>query len=227
LKKRLDNFLLFFQMYTFTKSQPLPMDVDFMLTDTYELLRRKNDAYKSFSEAAVAVDEMSAREGANDHVEEDEAEDGFNDVRRGTLDNVDGAEDDGAEEEDVGDKDGDDTDESSTAQEGSDSSNSDQDKDEDEDEINAERRSKDPNAMTEDQEDEFNRELAKMMANVGEAGRKAPERKQLDVAVPLVRKAGATSSGVVEDDMEDVAHESDKGMRFTMLTKKGNKQQVS
>lgn len=37
LRKRMDNFLTFFQLYVRTKRQPLPMDVDFMLTDSLEV----------------------------------------------------------------------------------------------------------------------------------------------------------------------------------------------
>jgi regulator of nonsense transcripts 2 len=38
----------------------MPMDVDFMLSDTYEELRPKLELFKTFSEAAAAVDEMMA-----------------------------------------------------------------------------------------------------------------------------------------------------------------------
>jgi regulator of nonsense transcripts 2 len=37
LRKRLDNFVVFFQLYVRVKKQPLPMDVEFMLTDTLEV----------------------------------------------------------------------------------------------------------------------------------------------------------------------------------------------
>lgn len=94
-------------------------------------------------------------------------------------------------------------------------------------------RPKDPNAITQEQEEEFNRELAKMMANTGGEIRKAPERKTglLDVGVPFVRKSNSGSSSRFargEVDEEVIEGESEKkGMMFTLLTKKGNKQQVS
>ncbi|KAG8813394.1 hypothetical protein FRC17_001599 [Serendipita sp. 399] len=56
-KRKLDRFLIFFQLYILTKSD-VPMDVDFMITDTFEQLRPKIVMYKTFEEAAVAVDEM-------------------------------------------------------------------------------------------------------------------------------------------------------------------------
>ncbi|KAI0812376.1 hypothetical protein BC629DRAFT_1472459 [Irpex lacteus] len=55
--KRLDNFLTFFQMYVLCKN-PLPMDVEFMLSDSIEAVRPKAVIFKTFEEAAIAVDEM-------------------------------------------------------------------------------------------------------------------------------------------------------------------------
>ena len=55
--KKLDNFLTFFQLYIHCK-EPLPMDVEFMVNDSFEAVRPKMVLYKSFEEAAVAVDEM-------------------------------------------------------------------------------------------------------------------------------------------------------------------------
>ncbi|TFK84735.1 transcription factor [Polyporus arcularius HHB13444] len=56
--KKLDQFLTFFQLYVHCKQQPLPMDVEFMLSDSLEAVRPKMPLFKSFEEAAVAVDEM-------------------------------------------------------------------------------------------------------------------------------------------------------------------------
>ncbi|KAG9058049.1 hypothetical protein FS842_002010 [Serendipita sp. 407] len=56
-KRKLDRFLTFFQLYILTKTD-IPMDVDFMITDTMEQLRPKLVMYKTFEEAAAAVDEM-------------------------------------------------------------------------------------------------------------------------------------------------------------------------
>ena len=61
LRKKMDNFLTFFQMYAKTKRQPAPMDIDFMLSDTFETLRPKFVQYAGFEEAAKAVDDMFAK----------------------------------------------------------------------------------------------------------------------------------------------------------------------
>lgn len=90
-------------------------------------------------------------------------------------------------------------------------------------EDETEQRGKDPNAITQEEEDEFNRELAKMMSGTGEP-RKATERKPvaLDFGVPLVRRQRARSYNDDDDEVE----ETGKVMNFTLLTKKGSKQQV-
>lgn len=91
------------------------------------------------------------------------------------------------------------------------------------DEDESLQRPKDPNAITQEEEDEFTRELAKMMASTGEP-RKQTERKPvaLDFGVPLVKRQRAKSY----NDDEDEPEEAGKVMSFTLLTKKGSKQQV-
>jgi hypothetical protein len=77
------------------------------------------------------------------------------------------------------------------------------------------------NEIPQEEEDEFARELAKMMSDSGES-RKA-ERKAapvFDVGLPVFRKN--------EEKVFDSEEAGDPNkMKFTLLTKKGNKQQVS
>lgn len=56
-KRKLDNYLNFFQMYVLSKD-PLPMDVEFMLYDSLEAVRPKLVMFKTFEEAVLTVDEM-------------------------------------------------------------------------------------------------------------------------------------------------------------------------
>ena len=44
----------------------MPMDVEFMMSDTFEQLRPKLELFKSFPEAVQAVDEMLAAIAKND-----------------------------------------------------------------------------------------------------------------------------------------------------------------
>lgn len=70
-----------------------------------------------------------------------------------------------------------------------------------------------------------------MMAGAGE-GRKTSERKPalMDVGVPFVKKARGGTGRLLqeeEDELVEGEEQTQKGMRFTLLTKKGSKQQVS
>lgn len=79
-KKKLDQYLVIFQvgrlpsvfskdvltpdrspwqLYVLCK-QSTPMDVEFMLTDTFELIRPGMSLFKTFEDAGVAVDELLA-----------------------------------------------------------------------------------------------------------------------------------------------------------------------
>ncbi|GAA6063250.1 hypothetical protein JCM10212_003613 [Sporobolomyces blumeae] len=205
LKRKLDNFLAFFQMYVLAKGT-LPMDVGFMYADTFEQLRPKMSLFKTFPEAALAVDEMMAsvsKESPPD--EEGEEADGLEGPREGADEEGDEAfesEDDGEDEsDDDEEEDGDDFDEDEAG----------------------ESRGRDPNAMTQDEEDEFARELAKMMVSAGET-RKVAERKPaaLDVGLPLIKRNRAEP----EEELDGDAPSQRRGMQFTLLTKKGNKQQA-
>ncbi|GAA5860718.1 hypothetical protein JCM1840_001941 [Sporobolomyces johnsonii] len=208
LRKKLDNFLVFFQMYVLSKGT-LPMDVGFMYSDTLEQLRPKMALFKTFPEAAAAVDEMMAAVAveapADDEADEQEGQ--------GTRE--------GADEE---------GDEASSEEGESDAETVNPDAvpaspfDDDEDDA-GESRGRDPNAMTQDEEDDFARELAKMMVSTSEA-RKVPERKPavLDVGLPLIKRNRATEVEDEERDGEDGRQK--RGMQFTLLTKRGNKQQA-
>merc|ERR1712062_405388 len=50
-KKRLDRFLLYFQKYYLSKEY-IPLDVEFMICDTFDAIRPKLKRYMTFSEAA-------------------------------------------------------------------------------------------------------------------------------------------------------------------------------
>ncbi len=60
LRRKLDDFLVFLNFYVLCKQQPLPIDVDFTLTETLEALRPELRFKKTFGEAAAALEEMMA-----------------------------------------------------------------------------------------------------------------------------------------------------------------------
>ncbi|GAA5985262.1 hypothetical protein JCM10908_002591 [Rhodotorula pacifica] len=212
LKKKLDSFLTFFQMYVLAKGS-LPMDVGFMYSDTLEHLRPKLVKFQTFPDAAVAVDEMMAAVAkAPPEPEEDEQEaEGNGEGARP------GADEAGEEESETEGESEDDAEEGLIEGEvGSDAESE-----------AGEGRGRDPNAMTQEEEDDFTRELAKMMVSSNAETRKVPDRKpvSLDVGIPLFRRQRAEAAMQEEDEAGGEAAEP-KGMQFTLLTKKGNKPQA-
>ncbi|GAA5918328.1 hypothetical protein JCM6882_008215 [Rhodosporidiobolus microsporus] len=209
LKKKLDNFLVFFQMYVLSKGT-LPMDVGFMYSDTLEQLRPKLSRFQTFPEAVLAVDEMMAAVAKDappdEEVDEQEGQEGG--ARQG-------ADEEGEESSSEGES----ADGTAEPDEPVDPTAFEED-----DDV-GEGRGRDPNAMTQDEEDEFTRELAKMMVSANET-RKVAERKpvSLDVGIPLIRRAKPAQGR--DEDGEDSGEGQRKGMQFTLLTKRGNKQQA-
>ncbi|KAM0751324.1 ARM repeat-containing protein [Meredithblackwellia eburnea MCA 4105] len=205
LKKKLDNFVVFFQMYILAKKS-IPMDVEFMVSDTFEQLRPKLVLFKEFADAAHAVDEMLAAVAKSGPVEE-ELEEEMNASEYRQQEESDEEEDGSTDDEDAGQTD---------VEEGA---------SEQEEEVELGGRGRDPNAMTQEEEDDFSRELAKMMVTTSGEARKPTERKQvaLDFAVPVVKRQRQRS---YNDGLDDEPEEPTRGMSFTLLTKKGNKQQT-
>ncbi|CAO1623073.1 unnamed protein product [Sympodiomycopsis kandeliae] len=56
LRKKMDEFLVFFNLYILTKELPLPMDVEFMVGDTLDALRPGYDFKKDWSAVAELAD---------------------------------------------------------------------------------------------------------------------------------------------------------------------------
>lgn len=76
-RKKLDFFLTFFQYYLLTKD-PLPMDIDFLVQDTYalvrpqwKLVRELSEAARLFSEAVAANYKQTQQEKAAAEADED------------------------------------------------------------------------------------------------------------------------------------------------------------
>ncbi|KAL7421122.1 mRNA decay protein [Cryptotrichosporon argae] len=73
LRRKLDQYLVVLQLYALCKSN-IPMDVHFMLGDTIEALRPDMKRFKTFAEAAAAVDEIM-QDSAHDVNDDDEIND--------------------------------------------------------------------------------------------------------------------------------------------------------
>ncbi|KAJ5183139.1 hypothetical protein N7492_000755 [Penicillium capsulatum] len=221
-KKKLDFFLTFFQYYLFTKD-PLPMDVDFLVQDTYSTVRPQwklatdpEEATRLFSEAVAQNYNVQDSERPVEP-DEDDAESSSSD------EGIDGLEEDAMPEID-------DEQESSDEAEASGPNADINDESDSEDEhiiVTRQEEERDPEI-----EAEFDREFEKMMAESMDSRRF--ERKGIfDVPLPMKRPARETV--LVESHTEPEHAEpaeptepepAQKTMAFSLMTKKGNKQQT-
>ncbi|SCV73578.1 BQ2448_7504 [Microbotryum intermedium] len=244
LRKKLDTFLIFFQSYVLTK-RGIPMDVGFMVDDLFEKLRPKAARFANWEEAEKVASELRTQAGNRANgttggagkggqiegaiVEEEEEEDEErprievdSDTGKKSGDDSSGSDDgsEGESEDDEGD----------TSDHDDDDDDSNENTVEEDEDVEGAARPKDPNAMTEEEENEFSRDLAKMMAGTGgSAGGGVEVRNKpalFDVGVPFVRKTAPRGGRIDDDEETDGEDLRPKGMRFTLLTKKGNKQQT-
>ncbi|KAE8150214.1 ARM repeat-containing protein [Aspergillus avenaceus] len=207
-KKKLDFFLTFFQYYMTTKD-PLPMDIDFLVQDTFSMTRPQwklvtdlQEATRIFGEAVAQNYKSQDPERPIEQDDDDESSSSDEDLEDDAMPEV--------EEEQ----------ESSDEAEGS-GPNVDQNGDSDsEDEqifVTRQEEERDPEA-----EAEFDREFEKMMAESVESRRF--ERKAIfDIPLPMrraAREAGAGESGT------ESTQPPQSTMPFSLMTKKGNKQQT-
>ncbi|KIV97113.1 hypothetical protein, variant 1 [Exophiala mesophila] len=213
-KKKLDFFLTFFQYYMLTKD-PLPMEIDFLVQDTYSLVRPNwklvtdlAEASRLFAEAVGANYKMQAGEKATDQTEEAEesgSEDGLGDGE-GDVDPVvahssDDEGEGGADEDTVEERDNVDSDE--------------------EEQIVVMRPEEqfDPEA-----EADFDRAFEKMMAESLDS-RKFERKTQFDVPLPI-RKVQRIQAEPNEDEVGAPMESVSTTMAFSLMTKKGNRQQT-
>ncbi|KAK2874995.1 hypothetical protein FQN49_001876 [Arthroderma sp. PD_2] len=206
-KKKLDFFLTFFQYYLHTKD-PIPMDVDFVIQDTFALTRPQwkfaadfTEATKLFAEAVAQNYQVQEADKAPDP--EDEAESSSSD---------DDIEDDGAP-----DVDEDSTDEAEvTANEPDDDNES--ESEEEQIFVSRQEEERDPQA-----EAEFDRAFEKMISESVES-RKFERKTMFDVPLPM-KRAIPRDTAVVEESKEPAPVPSNT-MPFSLMTKRGNRQQT-
>lgn len=228
-KKKLDFFLNYLQYYINVKD-PLPMDIEFVVQDTYSLLRPQwklitnnlEEAHKVFAEACKQNyrDVASGKAPEPEELEDDAEGNASDDARPDSHDlaGIDGDGDgDGAEdksgEEDIAELN---DDEQGTA-------------DSDEEEhivVTRPEDHRDPEADA-----EFDRELAKLMAESAES-RKFDRKPMFDVPLPMRRtvRDATTNVAAEESGAESRSQSPADGpgmMRFALLSKRGPKQQVS
>ncbi|KAG9885013.1 ARM repeat-containing protein, partial [Aureobasidium melanogenum] len=173
VKKKLDFFLSFFQYYIQTK-EPMPMDVEFVVQDMFALLRPQwkiattfEEAQQVFSDAVKHNYQTTGPNKQQEEQEEEEEEDG-----RG-IDDVNN--DDGEDDKSSADEAAEPTDDEAAAE------TPEEDSEDEEEHIVVTRPEdqRDPEADA-----EFDRELAKMMAESVES-RKFDRKPVFDVPLPM------------------------------------------
>ncbi|EON96553.1 putative nonsense-mediated mrna decay factor protein [Phaeoacremonium minimum UCRPA7] len=231
--KKLDYFLSFFQYYIFTKN-PLPMDIEFIVQDIFALTRPQWKLASNFDEASkafqLAVAQDRKTSGLDKAIDQDDApsEASSDDENADDLPDPDGDEESGSEEEEEAevrapkltnksvnytndDLAGQDIEQQASSRDS-----------ESEDEaivVTRQEEEVDP-----EDEAEFEREYAKMMAESLES-RKFDRKPLFDVPLPVrPRTARETTSTTEPGEMEAGLAPT---MAFSLLTKRGNRQQVS
>ncbi|KAK6346650.1 hypothetical protein TWF696_006770 [Orbilia brochopaga] len=235
-KKKLDFFLAFFQYYIHLKER-VPMDVEFMIQDTFQLVRPNwvlhpslEEAGKAFQEAAAKIygpaeaaddDSSGTEDAAGSDVEDDEIK-----LSDDEMD-VDGEAAGGPDAN--GGAGGNEDEESGSEDDSSESG----DPDDDGVVYSRPQEQRDPEA-----EADFDREFAKIMAESLES-RKFERKTVFDVPLPIKKTITAQTApppptgftgitmSMLEDDEEEAPPAPKPGiMTFSLLTKRGNKQQT-
>ncbi|QDS70729.1 hypothetical protein FKW77_002918 [Venturia effusa] len=213
-KKKLDFFLTFFQYYIQTK-EPLPMDTDFLVQDTFFALRPQWKLLTNLEEASKAFGEivkLNYMVPATDRTAEpDEAEE-------------ESSSDDGNDEEGVkalnDDKSSGDEVEEGVEEEVNNNLASGDDEEEEQIIVTRQEEERDPEADA-----DFDRELAKMMTESVES-RKFERKTLFDVPLPMRRKAEAANGDEIVTAAPTSTDFSPSTVKFSLLSKRGNRQQT-
>lgn len=227
-KIKLDSFLVLFQMYILAK-ETVPLEIEYMIEDTFTELRPKLRRFQTYEEAVVAVESLLGPLGTND-----QSNVGNDDSDSDDSDNDEDGDDDGQDDED-------------------DDSYDDDDGMEDDEDSHAMRQMEDEeqavvltnhNKPAEPVDEDFEREYLKMMTESLESRKFERKHLTLDVAIPIIRPAGMynaqiclsldcqqsrtnfLASNFLPDRREEPKTENPDHVSFTLLTKKGNKQQM-
>lgn len=236
--KKLDYFLSFFQYYIHTKN-PLPMDIEFLVQDIFALTRPQWKLASNIDEATkvfqLAMIQDQKTSGLDKILEQD-------DQSSETSSDDENADEPLAEQdddEDSGSEDGDaEVDVSSTTTsfmfnsnlpvrtvQDADQNASYHNSDSEEEEIVVTREEEEVDL---EDEADFDREYAKIMAESFET-RKFQPKGQVDIPLPIRPKnrEAAGPSETVEKPPEAEPGVPGGKMAFSLLTKRGNRQQVS
>jgi regulator of nonsense transcripts 2 len=211
-KKKLDFFLSFFQYYVFTK-ETLPMDVEFLVQDCYAIVRPSWKIAATLEEAgqtfAQAVKQNYKIDPAEIAQEQEDLE----------------SSESSAGEEDL-DLPEEDEDEAHVSSEKGDEETSDIASDSDEEQIIVKRQEF---VIDPEEEADFDRELAKLTAESLDS-RKFERKPVFDVPLPMRKRVDRQTRSDSDSDGEPEPEQTIpvpvNTMAFSLLTKRGNRQQT-
>ncbi|KAI9688080.1 MAG: hypothetical protein M1822_001586 [Bathelium mastoideum] len=215
-QKRFDFFLIFFQYYACTK-EPLPMDIEFAVHDAFAHVRPQWKVISNLEEAGQAFAEAVKRNYQTQTAEktmevEEPAEDS--------------PSDDGLDDENIPAHEPEE-DTSEEVEDGEDVETPEPRSESEEEQfvVKGMDNERDPKADA-----EFDRELAKMMSESAES-RKFERKPMFDVPLPMRRTPIRDLAGAAADDSEGDAPAQPTvvpgTMKFSLLSKRGNRQQAS
>jgi regulator of nonsense transcripts 2 len=208
-KKKLNFFINLFQYYIKIK-EPISMDIEFAIQDAFAVINPELKIAGSIQEAGEALHEAIKQDyqfgekiGDVEEVDDEHVSD-------------DGIEDDVEEADDIALEEAMKSSQDESDDEG-DSSPSELDEEEDQAEFVRQTDERDPEIDA-----DFDRELAKLMSESMDS-RKLERKTRLDVPLPMRR----TQRDVIAPETQSDTPNGGPGLvKFSLLTKRGNKQQV-
>ncbi|KAJ3127315.1 hypothetical protein HK098_006494 [Nowakowskiella sp. JEL0407] len=209
--KKLDQFLVYLQLYMHTKIPP-PMDIEFMLSETCEQIRPSMPVYYTFEAAAEELNKIVMKQQGNAGVDQRQSQSGG--VGNEPSSPVDDVEDEDYEDE---------ADRHQIIQDESESG-SDDDEDDDNDDGSEAGVVEEEEAVVvhvqgpeidEEAEMEFEREYSKLMQESLESRKYEKKPTAFDVAIPIRSRQNNEEENVREGTVA-----------FSLLTKRGTKQQI-
>ncbi|XP_033470781.2 regulator of nonsense transcripts 2 isoform X2 [Epinephelus lanceolatus] len=251
-KRKLDCFLIYFQRYiwwkksidVWTKDHPFPIDIDYMISDTLELLRPKMRLSCSLEEATKQVADLERevlvklglameKDGRSSAMSEgevldEEDDDGDDDEEGGAeTEEQSGNESEMNEQEEDEGSENEEEEREEEEEENTDyltDSNKENETDEENNEVTIRGGGLKHVACAEDED--FIQALDKMMLeNLQQRSGETVKVHQLDVAIPLQLKSQLKKGGSREPCIGEAESDISDTMQFVMLTRKGNKQQ--
>ncbi|KAM6502194.1 ARM repeat-containing protein [Amanita muscaria] len=215
-KKKLDSFLTFLQYYIYTKDT-LPMDVDFMVSDSVEAVRPKLIWTKTVEEAAVAVDEMFSAAFQEAGTSQKFCDPCFHQLAS--------EDESGSDSEEGGRIEGETVDEEEEDDNGSQEEPGGRPSSPEENVVLSASNSLQENFGPSEEEDaEFVKELAKLVTDT--ESRKVDKKTALALWDSAILPSNLRKKKLEEEDEPYAARENGQDvMNFVVVTKRGNKQQ--